>query len=51
MSLNFPFDPVERAEEVERLVMKDGMKAWPALMSDIFSDEDIGRLEKVLDEY
>jgi uncharacterized Fe-S cluster-containing radical SAM superfamily protein len=30
---------------------KEGMKAWPAVMRDLFSDEDIGRLEKVLEEY
>jgi len=51
MSLNFPFDPAERAAEVERLVTKDGMKAWPAVMRDLFRDEDIGRLEKLLEEF
>ena len=30
---------------------KAGMKAWPAVMRDLFSDEEIGRLEKVLEEY
>jgi len=28
MSLRFPFDPVKRAEEVERLVMKDGKRLY-----------------------
>jgi len=28
MSLNFPFDPVERAAEFERLVMKDGKSLY-----------------------
>ncbi len=28
MSLNFPFSPVERAEKVERLVMKDGKRLY-----------------------
>jgi uncharacterized Fe-S cluster-containing radical SAM superfamily protein len=28
MSLNFPFDPVERAEEVEHLVLKDGKRLY-----------------------
>jgi uncharacterized Fe-S cluster-containing radical SAM superfamily protein len=30
---------------------KAGMKTWPAVMRDLFSDEDIGRLEKVLEQY
>jgi uncharacterized Fe-S cluster-containing radical SAM superfamily protein len=30
---------------------KEGMKAWPAVMRDLFTDEEIGRLEKVLEEY
>jgi uncharacterized Fe-S cluster-containing radical SAM superfamily protein len=29
---------------------KEGMKAWPAVMRDLFGDEDITRLEKVLEE-
>jgi len=28
MNLNFPFDPLERAEKVERLVMKDGKRLY-----------------------
>jgi uncharacterized Fe-S cluster-containing radical SAM superfamily protein len=39
--------PLVALKELE----KEGMKAWPALMRDLFSDEEIGRLEKVLEEY
>jgi len=39
--------PLAALKELE----KEGMKAWPAVMRDLFSDEDIGRLEKVLEEY
>jgi uncharacterized Fe-S cluster-containing radical SAM superfamily protein len=39
--------PLVALQELE----KEGMKAWPAVMRDLFSDEDIGRLEKVLEEY
>jgi len=39
--------PLVALKELE----KEGMKAWPAVMRDLFSDEDIGRLEKVLEEY
>ena len=34
-----------------RELEKEEMKAWPAVMRDLFNDEDIGRLEKVLEEY
>ncbi len=39
--------PLVALKELE----KEGMKAWPAVMRDLFSDEDIGRLEKVLEDY
>ena len=39
--------PLVALKELE----KEGMKAWPAVMRDLFTDEDIGRLEKVLEEY
>lgn len=39
--------PLAALRELE----KEGMKAWPAVMRDLFTDEEIGRLEKVLDEY
>jgi len=34
-----------------RELEKERMKAWPAVMRDLFTDEEIGRLEKVLEEY
>ncbi len=39
--------PLVALKELE----KEGMKAWPAVMRDLFTDEEIGRLEKVLEEY
>jgi len=39
--------PLVALKELE----KAGMKAWPAVMSDLFTDEEIGRLKKVLEEY
>jgi len=39
--------PLVALKELE----KAGMRAWPAVMRDLFSDEDISRLEKVLEEY
>ena len=39
--------PLVALKELE----KQGMKAWPAVMKDLFSDDEIGRLEKLLDEY
>ncbi len=39
--------PLAALKELE----KAGMKAWPAVMRDLFTDEDIGRLGKVLEEY
>jgi uncharacterized Fe-S cluster-containing radical SAM superfamily protein len=30
---------------------KEGMKAWPAVMRDLFTDEEMVQLEKVLEEY
>jgi uncharacterized Fe-S cluster-containing radical SAM superfamily protein len=30
---------------------KAGMKVWPAVMRDLFSDEEVGRLERILEEY
>ncbi len=39
--------PLVALKELE----KEGMKAWPAVMRDLFTDEDIGRLAKVLEEY
>jgi len=39
--------PLVALKELE----KEGMKAWPAVMRDLFGDEDIGRLEKVLEEH
>jgi len=39
--------PLVALKELE----KEGMKAWPAVMRDLFSDEDIGKLGKVLEEY
>jgi uncharacterized Fe-S cluster-containing radical SAM superfamily protein len=39
--------PIIALKELE----KEGMKAWPAVMRDLFSDEEIGRVEKVLEEY
>ena len=42
----FPY-PLAALKELE----KAGMKAWPAVMRDLFTDKDITRLEKVLEEY
>jgi len=28
MKMNFPFDPIERSKEVERVVMKDGKRLY-----------------------
>lgn len=39
--------PLVALKELE----KEGMKAWPAVMRDLFTDEDIGLLEKALEEY
>jgi len=39
--------PLVALKELE----KEGMKAWPAVMRDLFTDEEIGRLAKVLEEY
>ncbi len=39
--------PLVALKELE----KEEMKAWPAVMRDLFTDEDISRLEKVLEEY
>jgi uncharacterized Fe-S cluster-containing radical SAM superfamily protein len=39
--------PLVALKELE----KEGMKVWPAVMRDLFTDEEIGRLEKVLKEY
>jgi len=39
--------PLAALKELE----KEGMKAWPAVMRDLFTDEEIGRLEKTLQEH
>jgi len=39
--------PLKALKELE----KQGMKTWPALMRDLFTDDEIAQLEKLLEEY
>lgn len=39
--------PLKAVKELE----KQGMKAWPAVMRDLFSDDEIAQLEQLLGEY
>ncbi len=41
---SYPFRALKVLQDV-------GVKAWPALMRDLFSDEEIERLENLLDQY